>query len=260
MFPGLELEIEDLLLLESFQIKYLPDRVPEKEFAILLHSNPLIAKFLVLKYPPVDDFIKKILSAYDPLSDKQEIMLYCQDLLWEIADMIIYNKYPEIYDKNAKIDWKVGEIIDPAFLKGKTVIDAGAGTGKIAFMVAAFAEVVFAIEPVTSLRGFIKEKSISAKLGNLYALDGFLDSMPLPDASADVLFTSNAIGWNLEKELHEIERVLRSGGKAVHLMFDPSGMSGNPLYDILCSSPWNYDFTDFDIKSGSKFKYSKTIV
>jgi hypothetical protein len=37
MFPGLELEAEDLFLLETFQIKYLTDRVPEKEFSMLLH-------------------------------------------------------------------------------------------------------------------------------------------------------------------------------------------------------------------------------
>ena len=32
LFPGVELVLEDLLLLESFQINNLPDRVPRTEF------------------------------------------------------------------------------------------------------------------------------------------------------------------------------------------------------------------------------------
>ena len=33
LFDGIDLNAEDLLHLESFQIQYLPDRVPQKEFS-----------------------------------------------------------------------------------------------------------------------------------------------------------------------------------------------------------------------------------
>jgi len=36
------LEIDDILLLESFQISYLPGWVPEKEFAAILIARPEI--------------------------------------------------------------------------------------------------------------------------------------------------------------------------------------------------------------------------
>jgi ubiquinone/menaquinone biosynthesis C-methylase UbiE len=51
----------------------------------------------------------------------------------------------------------------------------------------------------------------------LFVVDGTLDAMPLPDRSADVLVTCRAIGWDLDAELREIERVLERGGAAVHL-------------------------------------------
>lgn len=48
--------------------------------------------------------------------------------------------------------------------------------------------------------------------------DGFLHSIPLADNSLDILFTSNAIGWNIDQELEEIERVANPGGQSVHLI------------------------------------------
>ena len=53
LFPDISLHVEDLLLLEAFQISYLPDRVAEKEFAILLREYPVVHRFLVSKYPPI---------------------------------------------------------------------------------------------------------------------------------------------------------------------------------------------------------------
>ena len=36
LFAGVDLDIEDLYLLESFQITYLPGWVPERELAVVL--------------------------------------------------------------------------------------------------------------------------------------------------------------------------------------------------------------------------------
>ena len=60
LFDGIELNAEDLLHLESFQIQYLPDRVPKKEFSTLLREYPFIERFLISKHPPIKDFINDI--------------------------------------------------------------------------------------------------------------------------------------------------------------------------------------------------------
>jgi precorrin-6B methylase 2 len=238
-FPGISLSWEDLLLLETFQIKYLPERVALKEFATLLHTYPVMHRFLVSKYPPISSFLTGILGENSPAEDEKEIEQQCQEALWEIADLIIYNKYPERFDTNAPIRWKVDEISSICSLEGKVVADVGAGSGRIAFLVAPLAQTVFAVEPVTSLRSFMKEKAGEKGLKNLYIMDGTLDSIPLPDHSLDVLITSNAIGWNLMEELHEIKRVVKPGGHAIHLLQAEEKVE-NPFHEILTSSPWNY--------------------
>ncbi|UCB44103.1 MAG: hypothetical protein JSV77_05585 [Dehalococcoidales bacterium] len=58
MFKGVSLDAEDLLLLESFQISYLPGWVPEQEFAALLIAHPDIKRFLVNKCPTIAYFVE----------------------------------------------------------------------------------------------------------------------------------------------------------------------------------------------------------
>jgi len=257
-FPGIILEPEDLFLLEAFQVKSLPDRVLEKEFSIMLHKYPMILHFLILKYPPIASFINTILSDYKPAANEDTVEESCQELLWEIADLIVYNKFPEVYDEQSGITWEISELNSVTSLPGKTVVDAGAGTGRLAFLAAPFAETVFAVEPVASLRRFIREKATRENVKNLFVMDGFLDSIPLPDNSVDVLMTSNAIGWNLENELEEIERVLKPNAHAIHLLRSDV-QAENPFHDLLTSPVWKYDYSRSDVDGGLKFKYFKTV-
>ena len=259
LFAGITLNVEDLLLLETFQIKHLPDRVPGKEFATLLHANPVILRFLVSKYPPIDNFINSILKKNKPIHNKSTIEKYCQELLWEIADLTIYNKYPDVFDAKVKFAWDINEIIPPKTLEGKVIIDAGAGTGKLTFMVAKYARTIYAVEPASSFRSFIREKVKQEKVKNLYTIDGFLDAIPLPDNSADVLMTSNAIGWNLEDELTEIERVLKPDAIAIHLLGNPNPKTENLFHDRLISTDWKYKCYQYQVTNGIKIKYIKTI-
>jgi ubiquinone/menaquinone biosynthesis C-methylase UbiE len=257
-YPGIDLQVEDLLLLESFQIKYLPDRVPAKEFAILLHNNPIIHQFLELKYPPISGFIDSLLSQRRLIESQDSISEASQELLWEIADLIIYNKHPEVYDERSRHAWEINDITSVTSLEGKTVVDAGAGTGRLAFLAAPFAQTVYAVEPVTGMRRFMKEKAARENINNLYVMDGFLESIPLPDSMVDLLMTSNAIGWNLEDELREIERVLRPGAHAIHFI-KADTQTENLFHDILVSEAWNYAFVQTENAVERKTKYFKTL-
>jgi hypothetical protein len=259
LFAGITLNAEDLFQLETFQIKYLLDRVPQKEFSVLLRANPIIHRYLVSKYPPIENFINTILKENKPISNKNTIDEYCLELIWEIADLIVYNKYPEVYDTKVEFAWDFDEIIPAKSLEGKIVIDAGAGTGRLAFLAAQFADTIFAVEPVSSFRGFMKNKTRKENVKNLFVVDGFLDSIPLSDNSADVLMTSNAIGWNLEDELKEIERVVKPNASAIHLIRNPDEKAENPLHDFLISPEWKYVCTKYQDTAGLKLKYYKII-
>jgi len=47
LFQGITLEVEDLYLLEAFQIESLAQYAPKREYAALLHANRDIQRFLV---------------------------------------------------------------------------------------------------------------------------------------------------------------------------------------------------------------------
>ncbi|RLD26796.1 MAG: hypothetical protein DRI54_02195 [Bacteroidetes bacterium] len=257
LFEGITLTVEDLFLLEAFQIKYLPERVPKNEFAILLNAHPSVKRFLISKYPLIQDFIQTILKEVKLSENKDNVNENCMEVLWEIAEMIVYNKYPEIYDARTDFNWSLDEIIDSKELSDKTVIDVGAGTGQLSFLLASFAKTVFAVEPVTNSRKFIREKAIQQNVNNLFTMDGFLDAIPLPDNSIDILFTSNAMGWNIKGELEEIERILKPGGKAIHLFRNIESETGNLFHNMLTSKEWNYTYFEFQESNTVKVKYSK---
>jgi ubiquinone/menaquinone biosynthesis C-methylase UbiE len=258
LFPDISLCWEDLLLLEAFQVKYLPSRVSQAEFAVLIHEYPLLHRFLIQKYPPIASFLSGLLKDQSKVEDPLKVQELCEEALWEIADLIIYNKHPDVFDAQAPLRWELEDINSAAPLKGKKIADVGAGSGRIAFLVAPLAGSVYAIEPLHSFRSFMKEKALGQKVSNFFVMDGTLDSIPLPENSLDILITSNAMGWNLEEELAEIERVVKNGGYAIHL-FQAEKEIENLLHDVLVSPPWNYDFLEKKEGSTHKLRYHKSI-
>ena len=255
-FAGLELKCEDLLFLEPFQVGYLPDRVPPLEFAVFLRANPVIHSYLLSCCPSIRTFIDDVLSRG---GNNKTVEENCNDLLWEIADLIVYSRYPEVYDADTGFPWDIDEIVPPGDLKGKIVIDAGAGSGKLSFPLARYAGAVFAVEPVSGFRRLIRGKIQNGNTENLFVVDGFLESLPFPGSFADYLFTSNAMGWNPDAELSEIERILKPGGCAVHLFRNTEADNGTMdyLHRILVSPEWHYRGEKFQSPSGCKIKYCK---
>ena len=89
-------------------------------------------------------------------------------------------------------------------------------------------------------------------------MDGTLDFIPLPHDSLDMLITSNAIGWNLDEELREIERVVKAGGHAIHLLHAEPKQE-NPHHEILTSAPWFYEDIQKVSASSLKIIYHKIV-
>ena len=259
LFNGIALTVEDLFFLESFQIEYLPDRAPKQELGVLLSSYPVVLRYLVAMCPKVSKFIDDLLKETVAVQDNAGVDEICNDVLWEIADLIIYNKYPEVYDDRFDFDWDIEEIIPSESLEGKVAVDAGAGPGRLAFLAAQFADTVYAVEPAQGFRKYIKDNASRENVRNLFVADGFLDSLPLPDNTADVLMTSNAIGWNLVAELEEIERVLKPNGQAIHLFRSAEGDVGKQLNDVLISPEWKYTRTSYAVAEGGKVSFRKVL-
>lgn len=89
-----------------------------------------------------------------------------------------------------------------------TVLDLGAGTGKLTRALTPRFSRVIAVEPDTAMRRVLEEVVPGAE-----ALAGSADAIPLEAESVDAVFTAEAFHWFASDEsVAEIARVLRRGG------------------------------------------------
>ena len=100
-----------------------------------------------------------------------------------------------------------------------TVLDLGAGTGKLTrLLVTAFGRVV-AVEPADAMRRLLAQALPQAQV-----LAGSAEEIPLADASVDAVFAAEAFHWfDGERALAEIARVLRPRGALVVMWNLPAG-------------------------------------
>lgn len=258
IFRDVSLEVDDLYRLEAFQIEILPG-VADRELAAVLHSNSSIKNFLVKKCPAAADKLNEITEQYPPANNEKELAKLADKLVWSIADWLVYGKCPEAYDGLAFHGWDFREVTLITPLDGKIVIDGGAGTGRVTLEAARTALRVQAVEPVARLRRFIREKAAAAGLHNVFVTDGFLHAIPLPDGAADVLITSHALGWHLEEELKEFERVVKPGGFIIHCPGTAELPDEVDQHLRLISLPWSYEYARYQEADGWKRKYWKQL-
>jgi ubiquinone/menaquinone biosynthesis C-methylase UbiE len=258
IFKEVTLEVEDLYLLESFQINMLPG-IADRDLAVVLWGNHHIKSFLLKKCPSIAGYLENIMGQYSPAKDTRELEKCSEKLVWAIADWLVYGKCPEAYDRLEFHNWDFREVTIITPLDGRVVVDGGAGTGRVTLEAARTAGRVYAIEPVTRLRQFIRDKAAEAYLDNVFVIDGFLHAMPLPDNSADVLITSHALGWHLEKELREFERVVKKGGYIIHCPGTADIPEEEAQHLRLISPDWGYDFSRYEESDGWKRKYWKQL-
>ncbi|MCY3957512.1 MAG: methyltransferase domain-containing protein [Chloroflexi bacterium] len=257
LFDGVDLHIQDLYLLEPFQIEYFPGWIPERELAAVLRAYPAIDRFLRTSAPAVAAFLDATKARYPASADRSDLAQSEDTVIWTIADLVVYNKCPEVYDRLEFHNWDFAEVTNITPLEGRVVVDVGSGTGRVALEAAAIATAVVAVEPVTRLRHFIRDKAAQAGRRNVRVVAGFGHAIPLPDGSADVLITSHALGWRLEDELTEFERVVAPAGHIIHCPGTAEIAAEEQQHRRLIEPAWNYRFARFREADGWKRKYWK---
>jgi SAM-dependent methyltransferase len=115
----------------------------------------------------------------------------------------VYERARPSYPQEA-VDWLVEETgLGP----GRTVVDLGAGTGKLTRLLVPTGARVVAVEPIPEMRAHIDGAEL---------LDGTAEEIPLPDESVDVITVAQAFHWfDHVRALPEIHRVLHDGGSLV---------------------------------------------
>lgn len=106
---------------------------------------------------------------------------------------------------SAIVDW----LRDVAGLDAtRTVLDLGAGTGKMLPNLRATGARLIAIEPVAAMRN-----RLAARYDDVEILDGTAEHIPLADAAVDAIVCAQAFHWFANAAaLAEIQRVLKPGG------------------------------------------------
>ena len=93
--------------------------------------------------------------------------------------------------------------------ESRDVVDLGAGTGKLTRALVALGHRVTAVEPLAEMRA-----QLESAVPGVAAVGGNAESLPLGDASADVVTCAQAFHWfDHALALPEIARVLRPGGR-----------------------------------------------
>ena len=128
------------------------------------------------------------------------------------------DRWPEDYERG-RPGWPPEVVGIPGLPPEATVLDLGAGTGKLTrLLVSRFARVI-AVEPAEEMRRILVPLCPEADV-----LAGSAEEIPLADASVDAVFAAEAFHWFYgEPGLVEIARVLRPQGTLVALWNLPAG-------------------------------------
>lgn len=92
---------------------------------------------------------------------------------------------------------------------GRTVLDVGAGTGKLTRELVPSGATVLAVEPVAGMRSVLEQVVPEAR-----ALAGTAEALPVDDESVDAVVVAQAFHWfDGPVAVAEFHRVLRPGGR-----------------------------------------------
>lgn len=203
-----------LLLMERFQLRYLcfgSDGEFHRHLGIALKAHPDVCWYVTHKVPEAAAFISRITENAPilPLDETRRselyVMAWCEDFVTYTKPELMATHCDFVYGWNS---CRLHELLD---LTGLRVLDIGSGNGRLAFAAAEKATEVYAVEPVETLREFLRSEARRRHV-QLRVADGFCESLPYPDDTFDVVLSGHVVGDDYDTEIAEMTRVCKDGG------------------------------------------------
>lgn len=209
------------LLMERFQIRLMinsggwrNDNVEwKRSMGIALNANPAVKWYLMRRCPECASLITELTVNAPAMTDAEQIRNAEVYALLSVEDFTVYTT-PEVMSEKCDFirGWNKERLFELADLTDKVVLDVGAGSGRLTFAAAEKAAWVYASEPVSTLREYMRDKIAKESIRNIRVLDGLVTELPFPDNTFDVVMSGHVIGDDYDNEIAEITRVCKSGG------------------------------------------------
>ena len=139
-------------------------------------------------------------------------------LRWEL----LYRLEPDLYDRLIRAESLHPGILDWLPASPGTVVEVGAGTGRLTLPLATRARELIAVEPAGPLRSILATRLAAAGFSHVTAVRGFFDRLPAPDGWADLVVACSALApddaHGGDAGLQEMERCCRAGGLVAIVM------------------------------------------
>ena len=255
-----EISFNCILLMDRWLIRYICTNGDEEYFNNLgtaLAANPVVAWYCKAKAPEIADTVNNLVVSSLKNSTAEQIRSSeCFALDW--CDWAVVYVYPEMMNKNCPYiyNWDKKRLFELADFDGKVVLDVGAGTGRLTFAAAEKAKRVYASEPVDHLREFMRDKIKHEGIKNVTVLDGSVDWLPFEDNTFDIVISGHVVGDNFDKEMYELERVVKNGGWVLDCIGENSGKD-KPRDEMLKRG---YEYLYYVSKTGGDiYHYRKQI-
>ena len=211
-----EYSFDCMLLMERFQIRLMLESLSgetEAAMAAALKANPKAAWLFERKCPEMAERVKTLAAQAPENLTAEQIRTAEIRVMDEFEDFVVYTT-PEVMEKQCDFiyGWNRERLYELCSLEGKTVLDVGSGTGRLAFAAAEKAAFVAASEPVDTLREFIRDEIARRGIRNMRVCDGLCHSLPFPDHCFDVVMSGHVVGDFFREEVDELARITKPGG------------------------------------------------